>query len=58
MDQVKPLIEDESLVTLLRTNIAEHLGKEMTREALNDLAFQIIESIDYKLKNLVKGACL
>jgi hypothetical protein len=61
MEQVRPLIEDESLVSLLRTNLAGHLGKEMTRDALNELASQIIESIDYKLRNpedKFKGVCL
>jgi len=57
MEQVRPLIEDESLVSLLRTNIAGHLGKEMTKDALDELTVQIIESIDYKLNN-PKSACL
>jgi len=50
-DQIKEMIDNDSLATLLRSNISCHLGKSMTRESLDEITSQIVESINYFLNN-------
>lgn len=48
-DEIKIMLDNESLTTLLRSNLSCHLGKTMTQETLGEITSQIIESIDYFL---------
>lgn len=45
--------DNESLTTLLRSNLSCFMGKNITQELLNELTLQIIESIDFFLKKTV-----
>jgi hypothetical protein len=47
--EIKIMLNDESLATLLRSNLSCHIGKTLTQESLNDVTQQIIESITYFL---------
>lgn len=49
MEQVRPLMDNESLSTLLRSNLSCYLGKNITLDSLNEITVQIVESIDYML---------
>ena len=46
-DELKMMLQNESLTTLLRSNLSCHLGKNITKEVLDELTFQIVESINY-----------
>lgn len=48
-DQIKEMLSNESLATLLRSNISCHMGKTMTRESLDEITSQIVDSINYFL---------
>lgn len=48
-NEVKFLLNDESLGTLLRLNLSCYLGKNMTCDSLNKLSMQIVESINFVL---------
>lgn len=48
-DELKIMLDNESLGTLLRSNLSCFMGKTITQELLNELTVQIIESIDYFL---------
>ena len=50
-DQIKEMLDNESLATLLRSNISCHMGKTMTRDSLDEITSQIVESINYFLKS-------
>lgn len=43
------MLNNDSLSTLLRSNLSCHLGRCMTQEMLNELTLQIVDSIDYFL---------
>ena len=45
--RILTMLNNEELSTLLRSNLACHLGKMFTQELLDDVTLQIIESIDY-----------
>lgn len=49
MDEVKDMIQDESLAVLLRSNLSCYLGKTMTIDSLDQITQQIVESIVYSL---------
>jgi hypothetical protein len=48
-DELKIMLDNESLGTLLRSNLSCYLGKTITQDVLNDITGQIIDSIDYFL---------
>lgn len=48
-DDLKIMLNNESLNTLLRSNLACYLGKTINHEILIDITKQIVESIDYFL---------
>jgi hypothetical protein len=48
-DELKIMLNNESLNTLLRSNLACYLGKTINHEILIDITKQIVESIDYFL---------
>lgn len=48
-DEIRIMLDNESLATLLRSNISCHLGKTLTQENLSEITDQIIESINYFL---------
>lgn len=45
MDKVKE--EDERLATILRSNLSEYIGQDMTVKSLDKVTKQIVESIRY-----------
>jgi len=47
--EIRIMLNDESLATLLRSNLCCHIGKIMTQESLNEITQQIIESMNYFL---------
>jgi hypothetical protein len=47
----KDMIQDESLAKLLRSNLSCYLGKSMTLESLDEITKQIVESINFSLRN-------
>jgi hypothetical protein len=49
MDEIKDMIQDESLATLLRSNLSCYLGKTMTLDSLDQITTQIVESIVYSI---------
>lgn len=49
MDEIKDMIQDESLATLLRSNLSCYLGKTMTLDSLDQITTQIVESIVYSM---------
>lgn len=51
-DEFKIKLDDESLTTLIRSNLSCHMGKIITQELLADLTKQIVESIDYFINKL------
>lgn len=48
-DELKIMLDNDSLSTLLRSNLSCHLGKTITQELLNEITHQIIESIHFFL---------
>lgn len=46
-DALKMMLNNESLETLLRSNLSCFMGKNITQELLKELTLQIIESIEY-----------
>jgi hypothetical protein len=52
MDDVKDMIHDESLAKLLRSNLSCYIGKSMTVESLDEITKQIVESINFSLREL------
>jgi hypothetical protein len=46
-DELKNMIDDESLGTLLRSNLSCYMGKVITMDVLSDISKQIVESVDY-----------
>lgn len=50
-EEIRIKLDNESLGTLLRSNLSCHMGKNITQELLTELAAQIIESIDYFINN-------
>jgi len=48
-DEIKVMLNNESLTSLLRSNLCCHIGKTLTQESLNEITEQIIESINYFL---------
>ena len=47
--EIKLMLDNESLASLLRSNLCCHIGKVLTQESLNEVTQQIIESITYFL---------
>lgn len=47
--EIRIMLNDESLATLLRSNLCCYIGKIMTQESLNEITAQIIESMNYFL---------
>jgi len=48
-DEIKIALNNDSLATLLRSNLSCHMGKMITQESLGELTNQIIESIEFFL---------
>jgi len=48
-DEIKIMLDNESLSTLLRSNLSCYLSKPITSELLDDITRQIIESIEFFL---------
>lgn len=48
-DELKVMLNNESLSTLLRSNLSCYLGNTINQELLGEITKQIIESIDYFL---------
>jgi len=48
-DEIKIMLDNESLAKLLRSNLSCHTGKTLTQDTLNEITRQIIESIEYFL---------
>lgn len=46
-DELKIMIDNDSLAMVIRKNLAGHLNKALTHELMNDLAKQIVESVEY-----------
>ena len=51
IEEIRIKLDNESLGTLLRSNLSCHMGKNITQELLIELAEQIIESIEYFINN-------
>ena len=49
MDKLQILLNNESLSTLLRSNLSCHMGKNINQDLLGEITQQIIESIDFFL---------
>ena len=47
--EIKIMLNNESLTSLLRSNLCSYIGKTLTQESLNEVTEQIIESINYFL---------
>ncbi len=47
--EIKIMLNDESLTSLLRSNLCCHIGKTLTQENLDEITKQIIESLTYFL---------
>jgi hypothetical protein len=54
-DQIKIMLDNDSLSTLLRSNLSCHLGKIMTKESLDAITAQIVESIGFFLQEHPKN---
>jgi hypothetical protein len=50
-EQIKEMITNESLAKLLRSNLSCYLGENITRDKLDKMALDIVESIDFVLNN-------
>ena len=48
-EELRVKLNNDSLGTLLRSNISCHMGKIMNQEVMAELTQQIIDSIDYFL---------
>ena len=48
-DQIKQILDNESLSTLLRSNLCCYMGKTMTKDSLEEITTQIVESISFLL---------
>lgn len=48
-DQIKIMLDNDSLAVLLRSNLSCHMGKTMTKESLDEISSQIVESINFFL---------
>lgn len=48
-DQIKIMLDNDSLSTLLRSNLSCHMGKTMTKDSLDKITSQIVESIIFFL---------
>ena len=48
-EEIKITVNREALGTLLRSNLSCYIGKAVTRESLDDMSQQILDSIDYFL---------
>ena len=48
-DQIKIMLDNDSLSTLLRSNLSRHMGKTMTIDSLDKITSQIVESIIFFL---------
>lgn len=46
-EEIRIKLDNESLTTLLRSNLSCYMGKNITQELLTELTKQIIESIDF-----------
>jgi len=46
-EEIRIKLDNDSLTTLLRSNLSCFMGKSITQDLLNELIIQIIESIDY-----------
>jgi len=46
-EELRIKLDNDSLTTLLRSNLSCFMGKNITQDLLNELTIQIIESIDY-----------
>lgn len=51
-DALKVMLNNESLETLLRSNLSCFMGKNITQELLKELTLQIIESIEYLIHHM------
>lgn len=51
MEYMDITLKDESLTTLLRSNLSSHLGENMTRATLDKITAEIIESIHFLMNN-------
>jgi hypothetical protein len=47
--EIKLMLNNESLATLLRSNLSCYVGKTITQESLSELTVQILESLTYFL---------
>lgn len=50
-EQIKEMISNESLAKLLRSNLSCYIGENITRDKLDKIALDIVESIDFVLNN-------
>lgn len=48
-DEINIMLNNDSLSTLLRSNLSCYLGKPITSELLDEITKQIIESIEFFL---------
>lgn len=48
-EEIRIKLDNDSLTTLLRSNLSCFMGKNITQELLNELTKQIIESIEFFL---------
>jgi hypothetical protein len=48
-NEIKIIINDENISTLLRSNLCCYLGKTITSDLLDEMTKQIIESLNYFL---------
>ena len=48
-DELKVMLNNETLATLLRSNLSCHANKIITTDNLDEIVCQIIESIEYFL---------
>ncbi len=46
-EEIRIKLDNESLTTLLRSNLSCFMGKTVTQDLLNELIPQIIDSIDF-----------
>jgi len=46
-DEIRIMLNNEALATLLRSNLSCYLGKSITVELLDEITSQITESINY-----------
>lgn len=48
-EESRVTLDSESLTTLLRSNLSCHLGEVLTKDVLDEITWQIIESIAFVL---------